>query len=82
MSKVTFFQAKRGRHCLSSSSVLGAGSLYVVSLTIIQVVSRGLACRSPFTISLQIHTMSACAAPFYLQGFLTFFGHISSHRCA
>ena len=39
MSKVTFFQAKRS-HCLSSSSVLGAGSLYVVSSTIIQMVSR------------------------------------------
>ena len=41
MSKVTFFQAKRS-HCLSSSSVLGAGSLYVVSFTIIQMVSSGL----------------------------------------
>ena len=40
MSKVTFFQAKRS-HCLSSSSVLGAGPLYVVSSTIIQMVSRG-----------------------------------------
>ena len=40
MSKVTFFQAKR-RHCLSSSSVLGAGYLYVVSSAIIQMVSRG-----------------------------------------
>ena len=40
MSKVTFFQAKRS-HCLSSSSVLGAGALYVVSSTIIQMVSRG-----------------------------------------
>ena len=39
MSKVTFFQAKRS-HCLSSSSVLGAGSLYVVSSTITQMVSR------------------------------------------
>ena len=29
-------------HCLSSSSVLGAGSLYVVSSTIVQMVSRGL----------------------------------------
>ena len=41
MSKVTFFQAKRS-HCLSSSSVLRAGSLYVVSFTIIQMVSSGL----------------------------------------
>ena len=40
MSKVTFFQAKRS-HCLSSSSVLGAVALYVVSSTIIQMVSRG-----------------------------------------
>ena len=40
MSKVTFFQAKRS-HCLSSSSVLGAGSLYVVSSTIIKMVSGG-----------------------------------------
>ena len=40
MSKVTFFQAKRS-HCLSSSSVLGAGSLYVYLSTIIQMVSRG-----------------------------------------
>ena len=40
VSKVTFFQAKRS-HYLSSSSVLGAGSLYVVSSTIIQMVSRG-----------------------------------------
>ena len=42
--KVTFFQAKRS-HCLSSSSVLGAGSLYVVSSTIIQLVSRGFTSR-------------------------------------
>ena len=40
-SKVTSFQAKSS-HCLSSSSVLGAGSLYVVSFTIIQMVSSGL----------------------------------------
>ena len=42
--KVTFFQVKRS-HCLSSSSVLGAGSLYVVSSTIIQMVSRGFTSR-------------------------------------
>ena len=41
VSEGTFFQAKRLRHCLSSSSVLGAGSLYVVSSKIIQIVSRG-----------------------------------------
>ena len=40
MSKVTFFQA-RCSHCLSSSSGLETGSLYVVSSTIIQMVSRG-----------------------------------------
>ena len=44
MSKVTFFQAKLS-NCLSSSSVLGAGSLYVVSCTIIQMVSRGFTSR-------------------------------------
>ena len=41
MSKFAFFQAKRS-HCLSSSSVLGARSLFLVSLTIIQMVCRGL----------------------------------------
>ena len=54
--KVAFFPAKCS-HCLSSSSVLGAGSLYVVSSTIIQVVSRGFtshefAVRSSFGIKL------------------------------
>ena len=44
VSKVTFFQAKRS-HCLSSSSVLEAGSLYVVSSTIIQMVTRGFTSR-------------------------------------
>ena len=44
MSRVTFFQAK-GSHRLSSSSVLGAGSFYVVSCTIIQMVSRGFTSR-------------------------------------
>ena len=38
-SKVTFSQAKRS-HCLNSSNGFGAGSLYVVSSTIIQMVSR------------------------------------------
>ena len=55
-SKVTFFQAKRS-HRLSSSSVLGAGSLYVVSSTIIKMVSRTFtsyesACRSSFGMKL------------------------------
>ena len=40
MPKVTFLQAKRSQ-CLSSSNVFGAGSLYFVSSTIIQMVSRG-----------------------------------------
>ena len=44
VSKVTFFQAKLS-NCLSSSSVLGAGSLYVVSCTIIQMVSRRFTSR-------------------------------------
>ena len=44
-------------HCLSSSGVLGAGSLHVVSSAIIQMVSRGFtshefADRSPFGIKL------------------------------
>ena len=53
MSKVTFFRAKRS-HCPSSSSVLEAGSLYVVSSTIIKMVSRGvhIAGRSSFGIKL------------------------------
>ena len=42
--EVTYFQAKRS-HCLSSTSVLGAGSLYIVSSTIIQMVSRGFTSR-------------------------------------
>ena len=44
MSEGTFFQAKRS-HCLSSSSVVGAGSLYVVSSKITQMVSRGFTSR-------------------------------------
>ena len=56
MSKVTFFQARRSQ-CLSSSSVLGDGSLYAVSSTITQMVSRGFtshefAGRSSFGIKL------------------------------
>ena len=69
----TFFQAKRS-HCLSSSSVLGAGSLYVVWSRMIQMVSRGFtscefACRSSFAIKFlnPSGTMSACAPPFSLQ---------------
>ena len=87
MSKETFFHAKRS-HSLSSSSVLGAGSLYVVLSTIIQMVSRGFTSRefaspSPFAIKFAnpFDTMSACAPPFSLQGFPTFVGHISSYCC-
>ena len=91
VSKVTFFQAKRN-HCPSSSSVLGVGSLYVASSTIIQMVSRGFtshafAGRSSFSIKLAnpSDTMPACmkcALPFPLQGFPTFFGNLSPYRCA
>ena len=83
MSEGTFLQAKRS-HCLSSSSGFGAGSLYVVSSKIIQMVSRGFtsrefAGRSSFVIKFPnpCDTMSACAPPFSLQGFPTFAGHIS-----
>ena len=88
MSEGTFFQAKRS-HCLRSSSGFGAGSLYVVSSKIIQMVSRGFtsrefAGRSSFAIKFPnpCDTMSACAPPFSLQGFPTFAGHISSYRFA
>ena len=88
MSKATFLNAKRSR-CLSSSSVLGAGSLYVVSSTIIQIVFRGFksrefASRSPFAIKFAnpSDTMSPCARPFSPEGFLTFVGHTSSCCCA
>ena len=87
MSKETFFHTKRS-HSLSSSSVLGAGSLYVVLSTIVQMVSRGFtshafASRSPFAIKFAdpFDTMSACAPLFSLQGFPTFVGHISSYCC-
>ena len=80
VSEGTFFQAKRLRHCLSSSSVLGAGSLYVVSSKIIQMVSRGvtsLEFAGRFCFALKFPnpsgTMSACAPPFSLQGFSGFF---------
>ena len=86
----TFFQAKRS-HCLSSSSVLGAGYLYVVWSKMIQMVSGGFtscefAGRSSFAIKFlnPSGTMSACAPPFSLQGFPGSYiiGHISSYRCA
>ena len=87
MSKETFFHTKRSLS-LSSSSVLGAGSLYVVLSTIIQMVSRGFSSRefaspSPFAIKFAkpFDTMSACAPLFSLQGFPTIVGHISSYCC-
>ena len=89
VSEGTFFQAKRLSRCLSLSSVFGAGSLYVVSSKIIQIVSRGVtsrefAGRSSFAIKFPnpSGTMSACAPLFSLQGFPVFVGHISSYRCA
>ena len=87
VSEGTFFKAKRS-HILSSSCVFGAGSLYVVSSKIIQMVSWGFtsrefAGRSSFAIKFSnpSGTMSACAPPFSLQGFPTFVGHISSYCC-
>ena len=88
MSKDIFLHVKCSC-CLSLSSVFAAGSLYVVSSTIIQIVSRGLtswevASRSPFTIKFANPSdiMSARAPPFSLEGFATFVGHISSYCCA
>ena len=83
MSKVTFFQAKPS-HCRNSSSVLGAGSFYVVSSTIIQMVSRGFssrefAGRSSFQYkvckSFWHHVCMKCAPPFSLQGFKVIYLH-------
>ena len=91
VSEGTFFQANRLSRCLSLSSVFGAGSLYVVSSKIIQIVSRAVtsrefAGRSSFAIKFPnpSGTMSACAPPFSLQGFPGSYitGHISSYRCA
>ena len=68
---------------------VGAGSFYVVSYTVLQMVSRGFtsrefASRSPlaFKFANLSDTMSACAPLFFLQGFPTFVGHISSYCCA
>ena len=90
MSTDTLFQAKRSL-CLSSSSDLRAGSLYVFSSssTMIQMVSRRFTSRefpgrSPFVIKFPNPSdiMSACWPPFSPQGFPTLAGHISSYRCA
>ena len=63
--------------------------MYVVSLTIIEMVSRGFtsrefASRSPFAIKFAnpSDTMSAFAPPLSIQGFPNFVGHISSYCCA
>ena len=82
---VLFFQAKRS-HCLSSSSVLGARSLYFGTSTIIQMVSTCV-CR-PVVLCYKVcksfwhNVCMKCAPPFSLQGFPTFVGHISPCRCA
>ena len=87
VSKDTLFQARRS-HCLSSSSVFGAGSLYVVSSTIIQMVSkftsREFPDRSPFAIKFAnpSDTMSACAPPFSLQRFPTFVSYVFILLCS
>ena len=85
MSKGTFLHAKRSR-CLSSSSVLGAGSLYVCVIQIVSSVftSREFASRAPFAIKFAnpSDTMSACAPSFSLQGCPTFVGHIVILLCS
>ena len=90
VSEGTFFQANLS-HCLDSSSVLGARSLYVVSSMIIQMVSRGFtsrefAGRQPFARKIPnpsgTMAMSAYTPPFSLQGFPASVGHISSYCCA
>ena len=89
VSMFAFFQAKR-TPCLSSSSVLGTGSLYVISSTIIQMVSRGFtsrefAGRSSFSIRFASSSDTTPAWSvqhlFSLQGFPNFC-HISPYRCA
>ena len=89
VSIFALFQAKRTR-CLSSSSVFGAGSLYVISSTIIQMVSRGftsreLAGRSSFGIRFAISSDTtpvwSVQRLFSLQGFPNI-GHISPYRRA
>ena len=87
VSMFAFFQAKRTR-CLSSSSVLGAGSLYVISSTIIQMVSRGFTSREfagrfgiRFANSSDTTLAWSVQRLFSLQGFPNF-SHISPYRCA
>ena len=85
VSDDTFFHAERSL-CLSSFSVFGAGSLYVVLSKIIQMNSRGFtsrafAGRSSFAIKFP-NPSGTTYSPFSFQGFPTFNGHISSYRCA
>ena len=85
VSDDTFFHAERSL-CLSSSSVFGAGSLYVVLSKIIQMVSREFtsrefAGRSSFAIKFP-NPSGTMSSPFSFQGFPTFNGHTSSYRCA
>ena len=88
VSKVIFFQAKRS-HCLTSSSVLGAGSLHVVSSAIIQMVSRGFTSYAglrPVLLWYKVgkyfwhHACMKYAPPFSLQGFPTFLGNLYPYR--
>ena len=85
VSDDTFFHAERSL-CLSSSSVFGAWSLYVVLSKIIQMVSRGFtsrefAGRSSFVMKFP-NPSGTMSSPFSFQGFPTFNGHTSSYRCA
>ena len=72
--RVSIFQAKRNR-CLSSSSILGAGSLYLVSSTIIQMVARVFmyitwVCRLVVLSSEQMPFLhEVCTAIFLLKAF-------------
>ena len=91
VSEGTFFQAKRS-HCLSSSSVFVAGSLYVFSSKIIQMVSRGVdltwVCRSVvfcYKVSKSFwHHVCMCAAFFSFKAFQPLLDIIiiSSYSCA
>ena len=92
MSKKHFSRWSVSSQWRSSSSVLRAsGSLYVVLLTIIQMVSRLVhitwICQ-PVALCYKVcksfwHHVRMCAAfNFSIQGFPTFVGHLSSYCCA
>ena len=79
--------SRRSVVTLSWSSVLGAGSLYVVLSTIIQMVSRGFTSRefaspSPFAIKFANPSGAHVRRLFLFKAFKTFVGHISSYCCA